>query len=67
MAVTGVDPAKRYYITVSKAVYVMPKMIWRPSDQFIQADGQLILDMDAKPENAGAITLGNEVTADEVR
>ncbi len=63
--ITNYDPAKRYFISVDKAVTIMPKLVWRPG-QTIQTDGTLIATMAAMPEYADCITVINEVPADQV-
>jgi hypothetical protein len=61
----AVEDDKRYWVTVNAAVYVMPKMVWRPGNP-IQSQGSLINQLMAKPEYVDVITVGNEVQPDEV-
>jgi hypothetical protein len=61
----NVEDDKRYWISVDRAVTVLPRLVWRPGNN-IQAQGALIRAMDAKPEYANAITVLNEVPADQV-
>jgi len=46
--------ASYYKVSVTRAVTVVGKLQWRPGDD-IEATGALIKQLDALPENAGAI------------
>ena len=51
---------KRYRISVSRAVHVLGKMYWVPGAP-IEAKGRMIRELSGRPENEGAITVGEEV------